>query len=200
VQRSTNTEAINHLTAALELLKILPDTPERTQQELTLQVTLGPAMIAAKGHAAPEVEKVYTRALELCRQMGETPQLFPVLFGLRTFYHVRGPLQTAHEVGEQLLTLAQSVQDPALLLEAHRALGSTLLPLGALVPARTHFEQGLVLYDPQQHRSHASLYGQDPGVVCLSLGASVLWLLGYPPSPDAVPGGTDPSPGDLSSL
>ncbi|MBI3796864.1 MAG: AAA family ATPase [Deltaproteobacteria bacterium] len=179
-QRSAHAEAISHLTGALELLKTLPDTPERAQQELTLQVTLGPAWIATKGHAAPEVERTYTRALELCRQMGETPQLFPVLFGLRTFYYVGGALPTARELGEQLLSLAQSTQDPALLLEAHRALGATLSSLGELVLVRTHLEQGLALYDPQQHRSHASLYGQDPGVVCLSLGAWVLWLLGYP--------------------
>src|SRR5688500_2482854 len=109
----------------LELLTTLPDTPERTQHELAMQITYGAPLIATK-YTAPEVEKAYTRALELCRQIGETPQLFPFLFGLRTFYHVRGELQTAHELGEQLFSLAQSVQDPARLLEAHRALGSTL--------------------------------------------------------------------------
>ena len=74
-----------HLTTALELLKTLPDTPERVQQEITLQLT-GPALMATKGFAAPEVEQAYTRARELCRQVGETPQLFPVLLGLWVFY------------------------------------------------------------------------------------------------------------------
>ena len=82
VQRSANAEAITHLTTALELLKTLPDTPERAQQELTLQLTLGAPLMATKGFAAPEVEAAYTRARELCQQVGETPQLFPVLFGL----------------------------------------------------------------------------------------------------------------------
>ncbi len=71
------------------MLKTLPDTPERTQQELTLQLALGAALMATKGYAAPEVEKVYTRARELCQQIGETPQLFPVLCGLWAFYSVR---------------------------------------------------------------------------------------------------------------
>jgi len=75
-QRSANVEAISHLTKGLELLKTLPDTPERAQQELTLQIALGAPLIATKGYAAPEVEKVYARARELCRQVGETPQLF----------------------------------------------------------------------------------------------------------------------------
>ena len=152
-------EAIGHLTKGLELLKTLPDTPERTQQELTLQIALGAPLIATKGYAAPEVERAYTRARELCQQVGETPQLFPVLWGLWKFYLVRAELQTARELGEQLLSLAQSVQDPALLLEAHHALGWTLFLSGEFASAREHLEQGIALYDPQQHRSHAFLYG-----------------------------------------
>jgi hypothetical protein len=40
-------------------------------------------------------------------------------------------------------------------------------------------EQGIVHYRHQQHRSHAFLYGQDPGVACLADAAQAL-LLGYP--------------------
>jgi predicted ATPase len=103
-----------------------------------------------------------------------------VLAGLWRFYFQRAELQTACELGEQLLSLAQKVQDPALLLEAHRTLGPTLSFLGEWIPARVHLEQGIRLYDRQQHRSHAFLYGLDPGVVCLSVTALALWHLGYP--------------------
>src|SRR6185295_4724596 len=103
-------------------LKTLPDTPERAQQELTLQIALGAPLQATKGFGASEVEAVYTRARELCRQVGETPQLFPVLWGLWLFYTARAEHKTARELGEQLLSLAQRVQDPALLLQAHHAL------------------------------------------------------------------------------
>ena len=75
-----------HLTKGLELLKTLPDTPERVQQELTLQLALGDALSLTKGFAAPEVEETFTRARELCQQMGETPQLFPALYGTVRFY------------------------------------------------------------------------------------------------------------------
>lgn len=126
------------------------------------------------------MEKAHARARELCQQVGETRQLFPVLFGLWLFYLVRAELQTACELGEQLFTLAQRVQDPALLLEAHRAPGATSLLLGEVALARTHGEQGISLYDPQRHRSHAFLYGLDPGTACLSLAAGALWSLGYP--------------------
>src|SRR5262249_9242085 len=111
VQRSADVEAISHLTAALELLKTLPDTPERVEQELMLQIALGSPLQATKGFAAPEVERVYARARELCQQRGESPQLFSVLLGLCAFYVVRGELQTAHELGKQLLSLAQSQPD-----------------------------------------------------------------------------------------
>ena len=180
IERSANVEAVGHFTKGLELLKTLPDTPGRTQQELMLQITLGVPLAAIKGYAAPEVERTYARARELCQQAGETPQLFPVLFGLWRFYLVRGELQTAHELGEQLLRLAQHAQNPTLLPEAHGALGITLPYLGELISAQTHLEQGIALYNPHQHRSLAFLHGQDPGVVCRVHAAWALWYLGYP--------------------
>src|SRR5712692_2132770 len=129
-QRSANVEAISHVTKGLELLKTLPDTPERAQRELTLQITLGPLLIATKGNGAPEVEKTYAWALELCRRVGETHQLFPVLFGLRAAYLSQGEYQTARGLAEQCLRLAQSVQDATLLLLAHLGLGVVLYFLG----------------------------------------------------------------------
>ena len=180
VQRSANVEAITHLTTALELLKTLPDTRERAQQELTLHLTLGVPLQATRSFSSPEVKATYTRARELCQQVGETRQLFPVLYGLRTFHHVRGEFLTARELGEQLLGLAQREQDPALLVEAYRALGSTLFHLGEFGAAQAHLEQGLTLYDAQRHHSHVFLYGMEPGVFGLSYAAWVLWHLGYP--------------------
>ncbi|MBI3798631.1 MAG: hypothetical protein HY268_16910, partial [Deltaproteobacteria bacterium] len=180
VQRSAFGEALQHLTTALELLPTLPDTRERAQQELTLHLSLGMPLQAIRSFASPEVRATYTRALELCQQVGETRQLFSVLFGLRTFHHVGGEFHTARELGEQLLGLAQREQDPALLAEAYRALGSTLCHLGELGAARAHLEQGLALYDAQRHYTHEFLYTMEPGVFGLAYAALVLWHLGYP--------------------
>jgi TOMM system kinase/cyclase fusion protein len=180
VQRFAHREAIGHLTKGLELLKGLPETPEHTQQELDLQTALAPAWMAAKGYAAPEVEQAYGRARELCRQLGETARLFSVLRGLGAFYFVRGKYQTARELGEELLSLAQSPQDPARLLGAHQVLGIAWFWLGELPSARGHLEQTIALYNPQQHRSQAFRAGQDPGVLCRAYSAWALGLLGYP--------------------
>jgi predicted ATPase len=179
-QRSANLEAVAHLTTGLALLATLPETPARAQQELDLQIALGPALMATRGYAAPEVERVYTRARQLCQQVGEMPQLFRVLWGLWLFYFVRAQLQSAYELGEQLLTHAQRAQDPMLLIEAQRALGATLWFLGEFVTAQRYLEQGTTLYDMQQHHSLAFVYGQDPKVTCLSYAAWALWVLGYP--------------------
>jgi TOMM system kinase/cyclase fusion protein len=180
LQRSAHVEAISHLTRGLEVLTALPDTAERTQQELSLQTTLGTALMAAKGQGAPEVGQAYARARELCRQVGETPQLFPVLFGLWRFYLVRAEYKTARELAEQCLSLAQRIHDPGLLLEAHFALGASLLWLGEVAPARAHLEQSIALYDPQEHRALAFRLGIDPKVWYLGYAAQALWMLGYP--------------------
>src|SRR5262249_9659613 len=126
VQRSAYAEAIGHLTHGIELVQTLPDTPARTHQELTFQVWLRPPLISARAHADPEVERTYARARTLSLQVEGTPQLGHILSGLWVFYHMRAELSTACELGEQLLVLAQRVQDPVLLTAAHRALGASL--------------------------------------------------------------------------
>jgi tetratricopeptide (TPR) repeat protein len=161
-RRSASQEAIQHLRTALRLLEVLPDTPARTEQELALQTSLGLALTVTRGHAAQEVEQAYARARELCKQVGESPQLFPVLFGLWTFHLMRAEYRAASELCGQMLGLAERVQYAGLLLEAHGTRGVTSLYLGEFAVARAHLEQSVALYHPQQHRAHALLYGQDP--------------------------------------
>ncbi|MBI3796901.1 MAG: AAA family ATPase, partial [Deltaproteobacteria bacterium] len=178
--RSAYVEAVAHFTRGLEVLKTLPDTPERAQQELTLQLALNDALLPVKGYTAPEMEKAVTRARELCQQLGETPQLFPVLFRLFLFYGNRGgELQTLRELAEQMMRLAQSVQDRFLLSLAHWTLGVTLLVLGELTSAQTHLEQAIALYDPRKH-PRLTVGTADPRVNCLSFVSWTLWSLGYP--------------------
>ena len=179
-ERFANVEAIRHLTKGLEMLATLPETPQRIQQELRLRMTLGPALMAVQGYASPEVECIYARARILCQQAADTPQYFPVLRGLWQFYLLRAELQTARELGEQLLNLAQRAHDDTLLLEAHYTLGNTLNYLAELTTAQAHLEEGITLYDRQRHHTHALLYGQDPGVCCHAYTALTLWLRGFP--------------------
>jgi predicted ATPase len=176
--RSAYAEAVSHVTAGIELLKTLPETPARTQQALTLYIALGAALLVTKGHAAPEVEHAYTQARALCQQVGDTPELVPVLFGLWRYYIAQPQLHTAREIGDTLLLLAQRA--PAFAVMAHQALGFTWFCLGALPTARTHLEAGITHNRPDQRRAMGLHIGQDPGVACRAYTALVLWLLGYP--------------------
>ena len=178
--RSANVEAISHVTTGIELLKTLPETPEHTQQAVTLHIALGAALQIAKGLAAPEVEQAYTQAYALCQQVGETPELVPVLHGLWRFYLGRSQLHMARELGDTLLRLAQQAHDPALAVVAHNALGATWLFLGALPAARPHLEEGMAHYTPAQRHAPVFRMGPDLGVGCRIYTAMTLWLLGYP--------------------
>jgi tetratricopeptide (TPR) repeat protein len=180
LQRSANAEAIAHLAKGVAVLTTRPETPARLHQELDLQVALGTALYATKGNAAPEVERVYTRARELCEQLGDTQHLFPVLRGLINHYMTRGRLQTASQLAEQLLRLARSQHEPAYLLLAYHMLGIVLCFRGELVSAYTHHKQVLAIYNPQEHRALAVRYGLDLGVAAGSWLPWELWQLGYP--------------------
>jgi predicted ATPase/DNA-binding winged helix-turn-helix (wHTH) protein len=179
-RRSANQEAATLARRGLQLLARLPETPERAHRMLGLQMTLGSAVIATNGYSAPEVEQVFSAARDQCRLLGETPALFRALWGLGRFYLVRTPLETAREFGEGMLQFAERAQDCDFLLQAHNALGAPLFHLGEFEQALTHFEQGIALYEPERHRSHAYLYVQDPKVVCLARGSLTLWCLGRP--------------------
>jgi len=177
---SANHEAIGHLTKALALLESLPETPERAQAELELQIALGNARIATKGYAAAEVEQTYNRAWELCQQVytEETSQIFPILYGRWVFYFMRGAHRTAYHLAEEFLDLAQRQHNPAIIV-AHRCVGWSSTAMGELVAARPHFEQIAALYNPEQHRLLTFQYAQDPGPAGLISGTLDLWLLGY---------------------
>src|SRR6266567_2644268 len=178
--RSAFVEATRHFNTGIELLKTLPDTPARTQQELALHIGLGAALIATTGHGSVEVEHAYLKAHALCLQMDETPELAPVLLGLWRCYIARSQLRTARELGETLLRLSNLNDDPALAVVAHYALGQSSLLLAELPEARRHFEDGFSHYSPEQRRVQEFRSAHDPGVSCRSYSALCLWLLGFP--------------------
>jgi predicted ATPase len=180
MERSAHVEAIAHLRQGLALLETLPETPERVQREVDMLIALGASLRTTRSYAAPEIKETYTRARQLCQHLDNPHQLIPVLRGLHGYYINRAELQTAQEMGEQLLALAQQAQDAVMQIIAHRAVGTTLFSLGVVADAHTHFMQGITLYDPKQHHTSAFLYAEDSGIICHSFSAWTLWSLGYP--------------------
>jgi predicted ATPase len=158
----------------------LPTSKERLQQELSIQLALGSAYVAANGFAAPETAEAYTRAAELCELLGESQQLFPVLYGLLLFHLYAAQLPEAQQVAERLLDLAQTTNERTLLFFAHRAAGVSALPAGKFCEACLHLEEALSLYVESEHQTPSFIYAFDPRVVCLDYLARALLPLGQP--------------------
>ena len=138
---------------------------------------IGPALIAIKGHGAPEVVRTYNRARELCEHIGDTQRLSRVLAGLCAYYTARGPYTTAYEMAEQALLLAERRDEPRLLLTAQTNLGVNAFLLGRFTAAQDHLEKGMALAAVQPRGKSSS---QDFGVTCCSYSALTLFSLGYP--------------------
>src|SRR5918995_3753889 len=178
--RSATAEAVAQLDRGLKLLVGLPDGPERRRRELGLQLVLGPALIAAKGFAAPETGRAYARACELCRELGDITKLLPALYGQSVVHWQRAELAAAHEGARELLRLAEEQGDDAAEVVGHRTLGTFLFQLGRLAESLAHSESGLALYDPVRDRSSRFIYAIDSRVVCLLWLSQALLALGYP--------------------
>ncbi len=180
IRRFAYREAVLLALHGLELLQRLPDIPERARQELELQLTLGVPLIATEGYAAPEVGSTYTRARELCQQLGETPDVSEALWGLWTFHTLRAELGRAREIAQELLRLAEHLPYPGIAMRGHWAMEITFMHLGEFALAMEHFEKALLLYHPERHRDDAFLYALNPGVAMPCFAAWALWFLGQP--------------------
>jgi class 3 adenylate cyclase/predicted ATPase len=184
-----NLEAIGHLRRGLDVLAGNPAMRDHDRIELAMRLGLGIPLIAAKGYAVKELEENYLRALALGKQLGEEQETFVATRGLWVSHFIRADLARAQDLGGQLLKLAecahgetaeQARQRTGYLIEAHRALGQTLLYCGRFVAARDHLERAIGLYDPNLHGSLIETAGIDSGVICLSYSGYLLWFLGCP--------------------
>ena len=180
IGQSAVTEALAQFNRALERLQGLPSSKERLRREFGIHLALGSGHVAVHGFAARATGDAYRRAVELCEELGETRELFPVLYGLCLYYLYGADLAQARAVGKRLLKLAESTDDHGLLFFAQRAAGVSALPAGDFTMARFHLEQALRLYDPEEHRTPVFIYAFDPRVVCLDYLARALLPLGFP--------------------
>jgi DNA-binding SARP family transcriptional activator len=174
-----NEEAVELLTRALDLLEQEPHGRERAARELILRTALGVALVVHRGYGTPEVTAAYTRAWELCEELGEPPTA-PVLRGTGLSALTRGELRRAQDLAGQLLELGERDDDPMVRVEGDYLLGVTAFWLGELDRAREHLERAIASYVPDRARSHLALYSQDPRVVCVIRLAYTLWHLGHP--------------------
>jgi DNA-binding winged helix-turn-helix (wHTH) protein/predicted ATPase len=177
--RSAAREAVEHYRRALHLLAGLPDSRERTQQEISLNIALGPLLLACEGFGSPAAEKAYKRAQELCDRIGATRELFTALWGLWLHTWGTGHLDDAKQIGKRLMAIAERLDDRSLLLQAHHALWPTALVRGELVACIEHATAGDQLYEIEQHAGLAAQFGNhDAGGCCRMFQALALALRG----------------------
>ena len=173
-------EAIAHLRHALEMLAGLPDGEARRRRELDLRMAMGIPLMAIRGAVFSEVEETYRRARELCRQLGDSPRLFSVLFGLWWFYELTANLSSALALAKQLLEMAEPDDKLGQLAQAHRTMACTRFWMGDFAGAQPHFHAATTLQDPAVGYGPSPEFAQDPAVVARCFAAHNLWFLGYP--------------------
>jgi tetratricopeptide (TPR) repeat protein len=146
LERTAYPEALALLTQGLEQLKELPDDVERALEELDLQNALGWLLYATKGGGAAVRETPVVRAKEICEQLGDKARLVEALVALSNFRFNRHERQSAQELAERALTLAERLEDPGVVAQAHFQLGQLLFWLGEFAAAREHCERALELF------------------------------------------------------
>ena len=178
IRRFAYREAVGLARRGIELIEKLPVTPERVQQELCLQLTLGVPLVSTEGYASPNVGEVYMKAYELYQQVGDTPDVAEVLWGLWTFHMLRAELQTARKIAEEFLRLSERLPYPGLALRGHWALEITYLHSAEFELALDHYHKALALYDPERHRDDSFQYALNPGVAMPCFAALAFWFVG----------------------
>jgi predicted ATPase len=177
---SANVEAIANFRNALQLLNALPETPERTKQEIDIQLALGIPLIAVQGYASEETREAFSRALALCLQLGNMPEYFQALYGLCMHSWMCAKHDDALPMAEEFLLRSRALSDPALLMVAHRVMGSMLLTIGDFQSSASHFEETIKLSTSRGKQPLSGLYMVEPQVASLLLLSWDLWILGRP--------------------
>ncbi len=145
--RSAYNDAIGYGREALRLIGMMPESLERDQRELKIQMMLGPLLVAVQGFSSPETAGNVVRTQELCRRAGETPEVFGMLFQLWSFDHASGKLRESRVIAEQLLGMAGRMNSDIATAAAHNAMGSTQLEMGEFSAAREHQEIVAEIYN-----------------------------------------------------
>ena len=187
LERSALVEAAEQLTRALVQIATLPGTPALRRQQIKLQVSLMTPLVHVKGYAAPETKAAAERArllIEQAEALGEPPEdpllLFVVLYGFWAANYIAFNGDIVRDLGAQFFAMVKKQATIAPQMIGYRLMGTSLLSTGEIAEARAHFDKGIALYDPTEHRTLATRFGVDVRVSILSYRSWALWMLGYP--------------------
>jgi class 3 adenylate cyclase/tetratricopeptide (TPR) repeat protein len=180
LQAFANFEAITQAQKGLEIVAELPASASRVGLEIPLQSMLGMALLATRGYAAPEVRKAFTRAQELCEQVGDAPQLFQVVVGLWMYYQISANYERALELSHSLVRIADSSAEPGKYLQSRYCLGYTLYFRAEFQDARRHLEDAVASEQEGVDYAAQSASGDDTRSHIRVWLAHLNWHLGQP--------------------
>ena len=178
-RKSAHHEAADLAQRGLVVLKLLPESAERDQQEATLRMILILSLMAVKGFAWAGVEEVYADGKDLFRLSKPSPELFNWLYLLGLLHMFRGKIRLALGIADQVLDLAEGLKDTRLIMEAHRAKGSTLLEMGRCSAALERVDRASHLYSVNPN-PQTLISGRDCKVLSECSAGKALWALGFP--------------------
>lgn len=177
---SATHEAIRLVRHALDLLRALPTTAQRLEDERDLLLALGPLLVVTHGYTDPLVAATYTRAHDISRELEHGEASFASLWGLWLYYSARGELTEARGLTDRLLALGTPGGDPQAFLQARHAAWSMAFFQGDLEQTRRYVAEGLARYDPGRDHAQSLRYGgHDPAICGIGHDAKALWLAGY---------------------
>ncbi|HXJ23951.1 MAG TPA: AAA family ATPase [Polyangia bacterium] len=179
LDRKAVAEAVKHLAHGVSLLDVLQE-PERTSAEIEFQAALGPAYMATRGWAAPEVQTSSARLRDLAAARGDGPRLFQAIWSLWTVEFLRARLGPALRVAQQVLNRANATGDPMLRTVGHHAVGYTHFYRGEYDAALRHAEEGLALFDLQRELALGAIFQFCSSVALLCFRTEALQVLGRP--------------------
>jgi predicted ATPase/class 3 adenylate cyclase len=185
--RSALVEAVDQLNTALDQIVTLPATPALRREQITLQVALTNTLFHVKGFAAPETKAAAEQArllIEQARAFGELFEepllVFSVLYSFWAASYIAFNGEAMRELAAQFMALAEQQGVTIPLMVGHRLMGTSLMETGDIAQGRAHYNQAIALYDPAEHRSLGSRFGQDVRVAALGYRSRAVWMLGYP--------------------
>jgi predicted ATPase len=180
IARAAIVEAAAQFQKGLDQLALLPDSPERQQEELEFCSSLSAALRAVKGQGAPETGHAYARARELWERLGSPSEFLQIPYGQSRYHAHRGELHLAQRLDEDLLRLSRQRNDAAGLVLGHLSSGVNLMFAGRFALSRTHLEKALARHDPISHRPLIHHAGAHPHVFSQAYLGNALFCLGFP--------------------
>ena len=177
-EQSANVEAIRHFRYGIQLAMTLPPSPQRDAIELSIKLPLSAVLMAVQGYAAPEVEPVQNRCIDICRQLGEGAPLFPVLIANWEWLFIRGRFADCYNRCPEVISIAEVQQGPGMLAEAHWTQGCTSFYAGDFESGRRHAMLGAQNHHREASIEYVKITQQNSGPLNLAYWGLALWQLG----------------------